>query len=71
MKIDKKVNLKNMKKEIDFDKGAEIRFKIARLIIEKKFKKAKELASKYKTETGYKMIEEYKKFKKQYDKIHS
>ncbi len=55
-------------KEIDFDQGMKIKFKLAKLVTQRKFKEARELASKYKTPTGYKMMEEYKKFKKAYDK---
>ena len=59
----KKIKLRNDKRFI------KVRGDIARLVIKEKFNEAEKLAKGYLSPAGYEMIEEYKRFKKAYDKI--
>lgn len=53
------------------NRAMRLRVEILSLIVQKKFKEAKELASKYETAVGYDMINDYKEGMVQYRKIHS
>ena len=61
--------MKNKIKLRNVDKAMYLRVLILNLILQKRFKEAKELANKYVTPVNHPYINDYKEFKKKYDKV--